>query len=51
MTEYNSPFQMADEITYLVAEISEQVGRINVLSDGKISPHLRRDNRIRMMHS
>ena len=51
MTEYNPPFQSTDEITYLVAEISEQVGRNNVLSEGIISPHLRRENRIRTIHS
>ena len=51
MSEYKPPFNITDEITYLVAEISEQVGRINVLSEGKISPHLRRENRIRTIHS
>lgn len=42
---------MTDYITYLVAEISEQVGRITVLQEGTISPHLRRENRIRTIHS
>lgn len=37
MTKFNPSFQMTDEITYLAAEISEQVGRINVLSGGKIA--------------
>ena len=35
----------------LIAEISEQVGRIPVLQEGTISPHLRRENRIRTIHS
>ena len=42
---------MTDYITYLVAEISEQVGRITVLQEGTISPHLCRENRIRTIHS
>lgn len=37
MAEYTPPFSMTDEITYLVAEISEQFGRINVLSEGTIN--------------
>lgn len=51
MNNYKPPFGMTDYITYLVAEISEQVGRITVLQEGTISPHLRRENRIRMIHS
>ena len=51
MTDYKPPFGMTDEITYLVADISEQVGRISVLSKGSINPHLRRANRIRTIHS
>ena len=51
MSNYIPPFQMTDKITYLIAEISEQVGRITVLQEGTISPHLRRGNRIRTIHS
>ena len=51
MSNYTPPFQMTDKITYLIAEISEQVGRITVLQEGTISPHLRRGNRIRTIHS
>ena len=51
MSNYAPPFQMTDKITYLIAEISEQVGRITVLQEGNISPHLRRSNRIRTIHS
>lgn len=51
MNNYKPPFGMTDYITYLVAEISEQVGRITVLQEGTISPHLRRENRIRTIHS
>lgn len=42
---------MTDKMTFLIAEISEQVGRITVLQEGTISPHLRRKNRIRTIHS
>ena len=38
-------------MTCLIAEISEQVGRIAVLQEGTISPHLRKGNRIRTIHS
>ena len=51
MSDYKPPFHMTDKMTSLIAEISEQVGRITVLQEGAISPHLRRENRIRTIHS
>lgn len=51
MSEYKPPFHMTDRTITLLAEISEQVGRITVLQEGTISPHLRRENRIRTIHS
>ena len=51
MSDYKPPFHMTDKMTSLIAEISEQVGRINVLQEGTVSPHLRRENRIRTIHS
>ena len=51
MNDYKPPFHMTDKMTLLIAEISEQVGRITVLQEGAISPHLRRENRIRTIHS
>ena len=51
MSNYKPPFHMTDKMTFLIAEISEQVGRITVLQEGSISPHLRRENRIRTIHS
>lgn len=51
MNDYKPPFHMTDKITFLIADISEQVGRITVLQEGTISPHLRRKNRIRTIHS
>lgn len=51
MNDYKPPFHMTDKMTSLIAEISEQVGRITVLQEGITSPHLRRENRIRTIHS
>ncbi len=51
MSEYKPPFHMTDKITNLIADISEQVGRVTVLSHGNLNPHLRKENRIRTIHS
>ncbi len=51
MNDYKPPFHMTDKMTSLIAEISEEVGRITVLQEGINSPHLRRENRIRTIHS
>lgn len=51
MSDYKPPFHMTDRMTSLIAEISEQVGRITARQGGAISPHLRRENRIRTIHS
>lgn len=51
MGEYKPPFHMTDRITNLVAAICEQVGRITVLSHGNLSPDLKKENRIRTIHS
>lgn len=51
MDEYTPPFSMTEEATCLLAEICEQVERINVLHKEKINPHLRRENRIKTIHS
>lgn len=51
MSDYKPPFHTTDKMISLIAEISEQVGRITVLQEGTISPHLRRKNRIRTIHS
>lgn len=51
MSDYKPPFHMTDKMTSLIADISEQVGRITVLQEGISSPHLRRENRIRTIHS
>ena len=51
MSSYKPPFHVTDRMICLVADISEQVGRIAVLQEGTISPRLRRENRIRTIHS
>ena len=51
MSEYKPPFHLTDKMISLIAEISKQVGRITVLQEGAISPYLRRENRIRTIHS
>ena len=51
MGEYKPPFHMTDKIMNLVADVSEQIGRIKVLSHGNVNPHLRKENRIRTIHS
>ena len=38
MSGYKPPFHMIDKMVTLLVDISEQVGRITVLQDGKISP-------------
>ena len=51
MDDYKPPFHLTDKMTALIAQISEQVGRITVLHGGTINPRLRRGNRIRTIHS
>ncbi len=51
MSEYAPPFHMTDAITNLLAAVCEEVGRITVLSHGILTPHLRKENRIRTIHS
>lgn len=51
MSEYKPPFHMTDKAVNLVAAISEQIGRITVLSYGNLNPHLRRESRIKTIHS
>ncbi|MDO4988224.1 MAG: Fic family protein [Synergistes sp.] len=51
MSDYKPPFHMTDKMISMISEISEQIGRITVLQEGTISPHLRRENRIRTIYS
>lgn len=51
MSKYQPPFHMTDKITNLTAAICELLGQIKVLSKGNLTPHLRKENRIRTIHS
>lgn len=48
---YKPPFTMTEEITNLVIEIAELTGRISVTDSLSKNPMLRRENRIRSIHS
>lgn len=48
---YKPPFTINEEITNLVIEIGELVGKISVSENLKVNPKLRRKNRIRTIHS
>lgn len=51
MAEYEPPFHITTKIMNTVADISEQIGRITVLSHGILNPRLRKENRIKTIHS
>lgn len=51
MSDYKPPFHMTGWITALITEIGEQVGRLTVSQAGSFSLHLRREKRIRTIHS
>lgn len=48
---YQPPFQITEEITNLIVEIGEYVGEISVLANMSKNPVLRRENRIKTIHS
>jgi len=51
VSKYQPPFHMTDKITNLTAAICELLGQIKILSRGNLAPHLRKENRIRTIHS
>lgn len=51
MIEYTPPFQITNEILSYVASISEKIGKISAISNLESKPHLRRNNRIKSIHS
>ena len=49
---YKPPLVIKDSMIAIVSEISEEIGRISILQEGHVvTPHLRRKNRIRTIHS
>ena len=51
MENYKPPFTITNDILAHVASISEKLGRITLLSDMETKPHLRKNNRIKSIHS
>ena len=51
MENYEPPFTITNSILAHVASISEKLGRITLLSNIETKPHLRKNNRIKSIHS
>lgn len=51
MEHYHPPFHITNVMLQLISSISEKIGRISVWKDFEAKPHLRRNNRIRSIHS
>ena len=51
MTEYRPPFTITNEILSNVSSISEKIGCITAISSLEAKPHLRKNNRIKSIHS
>lgn len=51
MNTYQPPLTLTSQMFALVADISEQVGRLSAFSDSKHAPQLRRGNRIRTIQA
>lgn len=51
MDNYRPPFTITNTMLACVASISEKIGRISLLSDMETKPHLRKNNRIKSIHS
>ena len=48
---YQPPFTITNRMLMLVAEIAEKTGRFSNYKSFESKPHLRRNNRIRSIHS
>lgn len=51
MGDYKPPFTITNEILSYVSSVSEKIGRITATSNLEAKPHLRRNNRIKSIHS
>lgn len=51
MKEYKPPYSITENMLNLVASISEKLGEINVYHNLDAKPHLRKNNRIKSIHS
>ena len=51
MESYTPPFTITTTMLHYVSSISEKVGQITVVNNLKSKPHLRKNNRIKSIHS
>ena len=51
MSGYKPPFNITNEILAYVSSISEKIGKLSVANNLETKPHLRRNNRIKSIHS
>ena len=51
MGSYKPPFTITNKILSHVSSISEKIGRISVTGNLEAKPHLRRNNKIKSIHS
>ena len=51
MADYIPPFNISSKMLSLTASISEKIGELNLYHNLDAKPHLRRNNRIRSIHS
>lgn len=51
MAGYQPPFMITNRMVGLVSEIAEKIGRLDRNKSLDMKPHLRRNNRIRSIHS
>ena len=51
MSAYSPPYKLTENILSAVALIAEQLGKLDSGRNGHLSPRLRRDNRIKSIHS
>ena len=51
MEKYKPPFTITNQILSYVSSISEKIGRITATSSLEAKPHLRRNNKIKSIHS
>jgi len=51
LKDYKPPFTITNEILSYVSSISEKVGRITATTNLESKPHLRKNNRIKSIHS
>ena len=51
MATYTPPFNITNGMLTLVSNISEKVGKISVRSNMQAKPHLKKNNRIKSIHS